>query len=123
MSCLAKFLAARLRSFGFALEGLAFALKSEGNLRVHFVATALVVALGIGFGVSRHEWAALVVAIGLVWVAELLNTALEALCDYVQPKQAEPIKRIKDIAAAAVLLAALTAATLGALVFWPYLFS
>ena len=121
MNCLAKFLAARLRSFSFALHGLAYAIKHEGNARVHLLATLLVVALGFGFGVSRMEWAALAAAIGMVWAAELLNTALEILCDYVEPEKAEPIKRAKDSAAAAVLIAAFIAATIGALVFWPYL--
>lgn len=121
MSCFAKFLAARLRSFGFALEGLAYAIKHEGNARVHLLATALVLALGFGFGVSRLEWAALAAAIGMVWAAELLNTALEILCDFISPDKAEAIKRVKDVAAGAVLVAALAAATIGALVFWPYL--
>ncbi len=121
MNCLAKFLAARLRSFGFALAGLGYAIRQEGNARVHLLATVLVVAAGLGLGVSRLEWAALAAAIGLVWVAELLNTALEILCDYVEPEKAEPIRRAKDVAAAGVLVAALAAAGIGALVFWPYL--
>ncbi len=122
MICFAKFLAARVRSFGFALEGLAYAVKHEGNLRVHLLATILVLALGLGFGASRLEWAALAGAIGMVWMAELLNTALETLCDFVAPEKADAIKRVKDVAASAVLMAALAAACIGGLVFWPYLF-
>ncbi len=121
MSCFAKFLAARLRSFGFALEGLAYGIKHEGNARVHLLATVLVLVLGFGFGVSRLEWAALAAAIGMVWVAELLNTALEILCNFISPDKAEAIKRVKDVAAGAVLVAAFAAATIGALVFWPHL--
>ncbi len=121
MTCFAKFLAARLRSFGFAFAGLAYGLKTEGNLRVHLVATMLVVALGFGFGVARWEWAALAGAIGLVWAAELLNAALEGLCDFVEPEKTEAIRRIKDMAAAAVLMAAMAAAVIGVLVFWPYI--
>ena len=120
MICFAKFLAARVRSFGFALAGLAYAVKNEGNMRVHLLATILVLALGFGFGVSRLEWVALAGAIGMVWLAELLNTALEILCDFVAPEKADAIKRVKDVAAAAVLMAALAAAGIGALVFWPY---
>ncbi|MBL1436396.1 MAG: diacylglycerol kinase family protein [Rhodobacteraceae bacterium] len=122
MNCFAKFLAARLRSFGFALEGLVYAVKTEGNARVHLVATLLVIALGFGFGVSRGEWMALLAAMGLVWTAELLNTALEILCDIVEPERSEAIKRAKDVAAAGVLASALAAAGIGALVFWPYIF-
>lgn len=123
MTCLAKFLAARLRSFGFALEGLLYAIRTEGNVRVHLLATALVIGLGFGFGVSSSAWMALIAAMGLVWVAELLNTALEILCDIVAPERSESIKRVKDVAAAAVLAAALAAAGIGALVFWPYIFA
>lgn len=121
MTCFAKFLAARLRSFGFALEGLVFALKTEANMRVHVLATVLVAALGLWLGVGRMEWVALLVAIGVVWAAELLNAAIEALCDAVSPAKNEAIKRVKDMAAAAVLVAAVMAAGVGALVFWPYL--
>lgn len=122
MTCFAKFLAARLQSFGFAIAGLLYALKTEGNMRVHFVATILVISFGFGAGVTPIEWIALVGAVGLVWMAELLNTALELICDLVEPNRSENVRRIKDIAAGAVLAAALAAAVIGALVFWPYVF-
>jgi len=121
MSCFAKFLATRLRSFGFALKGLLYAIKTEGNARVHLLASVLVVVLGFGFEVTRLEWAALAAAMGLVWLAELLNTALESLCDVVEPERSEAIGRIKDVSAAAVLMAAIAAAVIGTLVFWPYI--
>ena len=120
MICFAKFLAARFRSFRYAFAGLLYAVKTEGNARVHLLVTVLVVALGLGVGVSRLEWTALAAAIGLVWGTELLNTALENLCDLVEPERSEAIRRVKDIAAAAVLLAAMAAAIIGTLVFWPY---
>lgn len=123
MTCLAKFLAARFRSFGFAIEGLVYAVKTEGNARVHLAATILVIALGFGFEVSKFDWVALLAAIGLVWLAELLNTALENLCDFVAPERSDAVKRVKDVAAAGVLVAALVAAGIGALVFWPYIFT
>jgi len=121
MTCFAKFLAARLRSFGFALHGLGYALKTQGNMRMHLLAALLVGALGWGVGVSRMEWAALVVAIGLVMLAELLNSAIETLCDHVEPDRAEAIRHTKDMAAGAVLVAAMVAALIGGLVFYPYL--
>ena len=123
MNCFAKFLAARLRSIGFAIAGLGFAVKSQANVKVHVVATLVVIALGFRLGVSHLDWAALVAAIGLVWTAELLNTALEQLCDVIEPNRSEHIKRIKDLAAAAVLAAAICAAIIGALVFGPHIFS
>jgi len=121
MNCFAKFLAARLASFSHALRGLRFALSAEPNVRMHLVATVLVVVLGAGLGISALEWAAIMAAVGLVWMAELFNTALEILCDIVSPERADAVKRAKDVAAAAVLAAALAAAFVGALVFLPYL--
>ena len=121
MNCLAKFLAARLRSISYALSGLAFAFKSEGNLSVHLLATVIVLAFAASLGVSRSDWAILTIAIALVWVAELLNTAIEYLCNLVSPEKSESVKRAKDVAAAAVLVAAIAAVVLGALVFAPYL--
>ncbi len=121
MNCFARFLAARVRSIGFAIEGLVYVVRTEGNARVHLVVSALVLALGFGFGVSRLEWMVLAGAIGLVWVGELLNTALENLCDLVEPERSEGIKRVKDVAAGAVLLAAIVAVIIGGLVFWPYI--
>ncbi len=123
MTCFAKFLAARWRSFGFAFRGLGYALNTQGNMQVHLLAALLVGALALGVGVSRMEGAALGAAVGLVWIAELLNTAIETLCDYVEPARAEAIKHTKDIAAGAVLVAAATAALIGGLVFYPYFFA
>jgi len=120
MNCFAKFLAARLVSLSHALNGFAFALRTQGNIRVHIFATIVVVTLGFALGITRLEWAALTFAISIVWVAELFNTALEFLCDIVAPEKSDLVKNAKDIAAAAVLLAALAAATIGALVFWPH---
>ena len=121
MNCFARFLAARITSFGHALRGFRLALWSEGNARVHLVVSILVVALGAGLGISALEWAAIAAAVGLVWMAELMNTAFETLCDIVAPERSEQVKRAKDTAAAAVLAAALAAAFIGALVFLPYL--
>lgn len=121
MNCFAKFLAARIESFGHAFRGFGFALRAEPNARVHLVATIVVVALGLAVGISTLEWVAIAAAIGLVWMAELFNTALEILCDIVAPDPSVRVKHAKDTAAAAVLVAAIAAATIGALVFLPYL--
>ncbi|HHB80834.1 MAG TPA: diacylglycerol kinase family protein, partial [Aliiroseovarius sp.] len=83
---------------------------------------AMVVGAGLGLGVQRQDWLWLSAAIGMVWVAESLNTAFEYLCDALRPERDEMIKRAKDVAAGATLIAALTAMAIGALVFAPYLF-
>ncbi|HEY9035218.1 MAG TPA: diacylglycerol kinase family protein [Pseudomonadales bacterium] len=113
-------LAARLRSVSHALRGLR-GLAAEHNCRVHAVATVLVVMAGVVVGVHRLEWMLLIAAIGLVWMAEAFNTALERLADAVSPAPHPLIGEAKDIAAAAVLLAAVTALCLGGWVFVPYL--
>ncbi len=77
--------------------------------------------LGVLWRVSADDWRWLVVAITLVLVAELLNTAFEHLCDVVQPELHASVKAAKDVAAGAVLVASIGAAVIGALIFWPYL--
>jgi diacylglycerol kinase (ATP) len=112
---------ARLKSFRFAFEGLAFMLRTQHNAWLHLIATLLVVAAGLFFHVSAADWRWLIAAITLVWFAEALNTAFEHLCDVVQPEFQVPVKRAKDIAAAAVLICAAGAAIIGALTLAPYL--
>ena len=113
----------RIRSFGYALRGLAFALATQMNFRIHLVAAMAVVGLGIFWGVSGDDWRWLVVAIALVLAAELMNTAFEHLCNVVQPELHASVKAAKDVAAGAVLVTAIAAAIIGGLVFWPYIAS
>lgn len=107
------------RGFVFAARGVRWGLGTQRNLRVHAVAAAAVVALGAWHGVAAWEWCALLLAIGLVLGAELLNSALEVLCDRVTGERDEAIRIAKDAAAGGVLLAALAAAAVGAVVFVP----
>ncbi|WP_395752215.1 diacylglycerol kinase family protein [Prosthecobacter sp.] len=116
-----RWLASVIRSFGPALAGLAYALKTQRNLQFHAFATLLVVAFGLGLRIETWEWCVVLLAIGLVCAAELLNTALEILADRVSKEWEEPIRRAKDTAAAAVLMAALAALGVGVLVFVPRL--
>lgn len=96
---------------------------TQPHARFHFLATALVAMAGWWFGLARWEWVGVALAAGGVWTAEALNTALEWLVDLVHPEWAEPAGRIKDVAAAAVLLASLAAAAVGMLVFGPRVFA
>ena len=113
----------RMRSFRHAGRGLAAMLVSEPNARIHALAALVVVVAGFAFGISRPEWLAVVLSIGLVFAAEGMNTALEALCDVVSPQWHPGIERTKDIAAGAVLVAALTALAVATLVFGPRILS
>lgn len=113
-------LAARLKSFGYALQGIAFMLKTQHNAWLHGVATIGVIALAVYCDVSVSDWRWLIVAMGMVWVGETINTAVEYVCDVVSPDYNHAVKHAKDIAAGGVLIAAIAALVIGALTFWPY---
>ena len=114
-------LAARARSFCYAARGIAAMVASEPNARIHALATIAVVAAGVALGIDRGDWIAIALAIALVWTAEAINTAFEALCDVASPARDPRVARAKDVAAGAVLLSALVAASVGVLVFAPRL--
>ena len=110
----------RVASFGHAGRGVWSALRSEVHLRFHAVATVVVIGLGFYSGLSRLEWALVALAVACVWAAELMNTAVEALTDLASPAYHPLAGKAKDVAAGAVLLAALGALVVGALVFVPH---
>ena len=109
----------RWRSIRTAWQGLTFTLRTEPNARIHAAVGGLVLLLAALFQIARWEWALLLVMIGMVWAAEIFNTALEVLVDYVSPDQKEFAKVCKDLSAAGVLITALTAAAVGVLIFLP----
>ena len=110
----------RLRSFAYAWAGLRTLLRTQHNAWIHAAATLLVIAAGAYFRLGAGEWLWLVLAITLVWTAEAFNTALELLADAVTPEPHPLIGQAKDVAAGAVLLAALGALVIGALVLGPH---
>ena len=111
----------QLRSFGYAWQGMKACVGKEQNLSFHLLVTLAVVVAGCCFGITRMEWVAVVLCIGLVVGAELMNTAIERLVDLVSPQRHPLAGQVKDIAAAAVLVCAATAIVVGAVVFFPYL--
>ncbi|MES2017685.1 MAG: diacylglycerol kinase family protein [Pseudomonadota bacterium] len=113
-------LAGRLKSFRYALAGVGFMLKTQHNAWLHGLATLLVIGLALYCNVSASDWRWLTVAMGMVWVAETLNTAVEYMCDMVSPGYSEAVKHAKDISAGGVLIAALAALLVGVLTLWPY---
>jgi diacylglycerol kinase len=114
------FWSARVKSFACAARGIVLLLRTQANARIHLVATALVVVAGLAFHVTRGEWALLAVAIGIVWITEAANTALELLADRITREPDDLIRRAKDVAAGAVLLAAISAAVIGILILGPH---
>lgn len=112
-------ISARLKSFTYAAKGLRALLETEHNARIHLVASILVIACGLLLRISAGHWRWLVLAIALVWFAEMVNTAIEELCDRLCPDFDPAIGRIKDLAAGAVLIAAIAAAFIGLLTLGP----
>ena len=111
----------RLRSFRFALRGLRAMLRSQHNAWIHALASVGVVAAGLLLGIGAGEWIAITLAVVAVWTAEALNTALEALCDVASAEFHPRVELAKDVAAGAVLIAAVGAVVVGVLVFVPRL--
>tara|TARA_E500000331_G_scaffold285781_1_gene280362 strand:+ start:234 stop:593 length:360 start_codon:yes stop_codon:yes gene_type:complete len=119
---LARFsIKARLNSVGDALRGIGHLISQEHNAWIHVIATLCVISLGYYHAISFGDWIALVIAMSMVWLAEGMNTAVELLADAVRQEQNTLIGKAKDVAAGAVLLAAIGATVIGALVFYPYL--
>lgn len=106
-----------LHGFKHAFAGLAVGLRTQRNLRIHALATAGVIFLGLADSLAAWEWCAVSFSISLVWMAELLNSALEELCNRVTFEQDPLIKRVKDMAAASVLVAAAQALVVAGLIF------
>lgn len=110
-----------LQSFKCALAGIICAVSSQRNMKIHLAAASLVAALAAVLQVSEVEWAILVLTVGSVIVTEAINTAIEAVVDLASPEFHELAKRAKDVAAGAVLIAAMASILVGVLIFAPRL--
>jgi diacylglycerol kinase len=108
-----------LLSFANGFAGLAHAIGSEQNLRIHLAIAPLVIAAGCFFEIAAWEWVAIAFSIGIVIAGECMNTAIERLADRVSLERHPLIKQAKDCGSAAVLVLAMTAAVVGTLVFVP----
>ncbi len=109
----------RWRSFMYAGAGMRYMLRYQKNARIQLLATLVVLLLAIWLGVSPQEWALIILATSLVWLAEFFNAALEAAVNLAVSDFHPMAKVAKDVAAAAVLLAALTSVAIGLIVFAP----
>lgn len=115
-----SYLTGRLSSFGRALRGLKVLLQTQHNAKIHAAATVLVVAAGALARISAAEWALIALAVACVWATEALNTAIEFVVDLVSPQLHSIAAKAKDLAAAAVLVAAIGSVIVGVLVFGPH---
>ena len=111
----------RVRSFKYAFRGLRVMIVSQHNAWIHAVATIGVVAVSFYFHLSRAEWCWIILAVISVWTAEAFNTAFEFLTDVASPEFHPLAEKAKDVAAGAVLIAAIGSALIGIVVFGPYL--
>lgn len=111
----------RFSSFVHAFQGIAVAIQTEANMKIHVSMALAVIAAGLFFDVSTVEWMILLMCIGWVLMAELINTSIEALCDFVTMEEQPKIKLVKDVVAGAVLVSALVALIIGLLIFYPYI--
>jgi diacylglycerol kinase len=112
-----------LKSFSFAIAGIMEFFLSERNARIHLVASIAVVITGFLFHLSNMEWMVITIMIMTVWIAEMINTAIEKLCNLVQPGIHEQIRVVKDIAAGAVLIASIGSIVTAAIIFIPKILS
>ncbi len=110
-----------IASFGYAFAGIGYALRTQRNLRIHLGITLAVVVTGLSLGLSRWEWTAIVLVVGLVLATEMFNSAVEAVVDLASPGLHPLAKVAKDAAAGAVVLAAATAVMVGLLILGPHL--
>lgn len=110
-----------LKSFVFAGHGFLVAVRTQRNLRLHCIASMVVVGAGSYLSISVLEWCLVILAMGLVLTAELINSSIEGLVDLLEPNANPVAGKVKDIAAGGVLVAAVCAAAIGILVFLKYL--
>ena len=109
----------RIHSFKYAFNGLRILLNSEHNSWIHLFASVCVLVAGFVFKISIGEWIAVIFCIGMVFALELVNTAIENMADFVSKEYHQSIKKIKDLAAAAVFVGAVAAAIIGLIIFLP----
>ncbi|MDV2581020.1 diacylglycerol kinase family protein [Alkalibacillus haloalkaliphilus] len=107
--------------FKYAIAGVYSALKTEHNIKIHFIIMFMTLFAGLLLGLTRIEWLFVLLAIGLVLALELINTVVELITDVLFEGKHETAKLIKDISAAAVLVAATFAALVGMIIFLPKL--
>ena len=107
------------KSFSYAAKGIIEVFKKEQNFKVHTLAAILALLLGCFFKISSWEWCILILVIAMVLAAEMVNTAIENLCDVAEPNQNETIRVVKDVSAGMVLVCALGSLVVGIIIFLP----
>jgi undecaprenol kinase/diacylglycerol kinase (ATP) len=112
----------RILSFKYAFNGLFFIIKTQTNMLIHIAASIIVVAAGFYFKINQNQWLAIILSIALVFIAEIVNTAIEEIVNLISPDFNKKAGLIKDIGAAFVLIAAIFAIIIGSIIFFPKIF-
>ncbi len=115
-------IAGRTKAFGYAFAGLGHVFKTAHAIWLQSAIAACVIAVGFYLQITATDWRWIALAIALVWTTEIMNTAVESVCDALHPEHHPMIGIAKDAAAGAVLMAGIGAVVIGALTFWPYVF-
>jgi diacylglycerol kinase len=124
MHALSEFFSSRARSFRYAFQGWWFVLRTQRNAWIHAAVSAVVITLCIWLQIGASQWATIVIAIAMVWTAEFINTALEAVVDLASQHEQLELARVgKDVGAAAVLIAAGSSVVIGLLILGPPLWA
>ena len=109
----------RIRSFGYAFEGWWYVLRTQHNAWIHALVTVIIAAVALWLQIPLRDWAILILTFMAVWMAEFMNTAVEAVVDMVSPDPHPLAKVAKDVAAAAVLVGACGAVLIGLIILGP----
>jgi diacylglycerol kinase (ATP) len=117
------FITSRIAAFGHAFRGWGYVLKTQHNAWIHTLVATIVVAMGLWLGISPGNWAVIILTIAMVFTAEFINTAIEALVDLAMPMHHPLAKVGKDVGAGAVLVAALAGVVVGLLILGPPLWT
>ncbi len=112
-------IADRLKSFGYAINGIRYSIRTQHNILIHIILAIIAITLGFLLKINSSEWIAIIIVIGLVISAEIFNTSIEELVNLVSPQKNKKAGIIKDLAAGAVLILAITAFITGLIIFLP----
>jgi diacylglycerol kinase len=112
-------IAQRLKSFGYAINGLKYTIRTQHNFTIHLVLAIIAIILGFVLNISNLEWITIIIVIGLVMSAEIFNTSVEEIVNLVSPSKNSKAGIIKDLAAGAVFVLSIVALIVGIIIFLP----
>lgn len=118
-----NYLISRIKSFGYAFKGIATLFGTQPNAQIHLLAVVVISALGWFLGLSGLEWCAIIICMGIVLLAEGMNTALEFLTDLASPDFHPLAGKAKDVAAGAVLISVIFCGIVWGIIYLPKIFA